>query len=76
MGSEEIEYADKKLSERTYNVLFRKIWTDVLFEQLWQQIRIPCALSFKRCKMTDSGIFLKIVATCSECNCSFSNDCK
>lgn len=46
MAPEEVEYADKKLSERTYNVLLRKIWTDVLFEQLWQQIRIPCALSF------------------------------
>jgi len=34
MGPEEVEYADKNLSETTYNVLFRKIWTDVLFEQL------------------------------------------
>lgn len=72
MSPEEVKYADKELSERTYNVLFRRVWTDVLFEQLWQQIRIPCALSFKRCKMSDSGIFLKIVATCSECNCNFS----
>lgn len=72
MGPEEVEYSDKTLSERSYNVLLRRIWTDVLFEQLWQQIHIPCALSFKRCKMSDSGIFLKIVAACSECNCSFS----
>lgn len=70
MGPEKIEYADKQLSERSYNVLFRRIWTDVLFDQLWQQIRIPCALSFK-CKMSDSGIFLKIIAACSECNCNF-----
>lgn len=73
MGPEEVEYTDKILSKRTYNVLFRKVWTDVLFEQLWQQLHIPCALSFKRCKMSDSGIFLKIVATCSECNCNFSD---
>jgi len=72
MSPEEVEYSDKKLSERSYNVLFRRIWTDVLYEQLWQQIRIPCALPFKRCKMSDSGIFLKIVAACSECNCNFS----
>jgi len=52
--------------------LFRRIWTDVLFERLWQQIRILCALPFKRSKMSDSGIFLKIVAACSECNCNFS----
>lgn len=57
MGPEEVEYSDKTLSERSYNVLLRRIWTDVLFEQLWQQIHIPCALSFKRCKMSDSGIF-------------------
>lgn len=70
MGPEEVAYGDKKLSERTYNVLFRNIWTDVLFKQLWQQIHIPCALSFKRCKMSESGIFLKIVANCSECSFS------
>lgn len=72
MGFEEVMYSDKKLTERSYNVLFKKIWTDVLFEQLWQQIHIPCALAFKRCKITDSGIFLKVTASCSECECSFA----
>lgn len=32
MGPEEVEYSDKTLSERSYNVLFRRIWTDVLYE--------------------------------------------
>lgn len=57
---EDVTYSDKKMGERTYNVLFRKVWSDVLFIQLWEHTHILCALSFKRCKITDSGIFLKI----------------
>lgn len=57
MLPEEIFYADNKLGERRYNVLLRKVWTDVLYKKIYDEIKLPCALSFKNCKVSGTVFF-------------------
>ena len=72
MTPEELRYNDRALSERNYTVLTRKVWTDTLYELLWDQTDIPCPFSFKRCKLSETGIFLKVSGSCGECGSIFS----
>lgn len=71
MTPEELRYNGRAQSKRNYTVLTRRVWTDTLYELLWDQTDIPCPFSFKRCKLTESGIFLKVTGHCRECGSSF-----
>lgn len=54
---------------RSYEIL-KPGWADIIYEQIWKQIKIPCALHFKNAKINRilGEIFLKISGKCSECN--------
>lgn len=54
---------------RAYEVL-KPGWTDIIYEQIWKQIKIPCAFHFKNAKINHlpGDIFLQIRGKCSECN--------
>lgn len=48
-------------------------WTDVFYEAIWEQLKLPCAFSFRSesIKMSD-GIFLTVHAYCTECGSEFN----
>lgn len=71
ISPEQVFYKDKNLGEKRYNVLLRKVWTDVLYKKTYDEIKLPCALVFKNCKIFDTGFFLTIHGNCKECNCIF-----
>jgi len=54
---------------REYEVL-KTGWTDIIYEHIWKEIKIPCAFHFKNAKISriPGDIFLKIKGKCSECN--------
>lgn len=64
--------SEKERPESASNVLLRKVWTDTLYEKLWEQMSIPCPISFKRYKTSESGMFLKMTGRCIECGVNFS----
>lgn len=53
---------------RLYNTL-KSGWTDIFYEHLWNEMKLPCAFNFKRAKINNSPdkIFLTITGKCSEC---------
>lgn len=71
ISPQETFYKDGNLGERRYNVLLRKVWTDVLYKKIYDEIKLPCALVFKNCKISSTGFFLTVHGTCNECNCIF-----
>lgn len=68
---EEVFYTDNNLGKRKYNILLRKVWADVLYKKIYDEIKLPCALVFKNCKVSDSGFYLTVHGNCKECNCIF-----
>lgn len=54
---------------REYEVL-KVGWTNIIYEHIWKQLKIPCAFHFKNAKISHipGDIFLKIKGRCSECN--------
>jgi len=50
----------------------RNSWTSFLYERIWSETKIPCSISFRSAKCSDSGIFLKISGKCLECKCEFT----
>ena len=56
---------------RNYVTLRPGEWTDVFAEKIWQQTKLPCAISFKRAKIftkTDSKYYAQFTGKCKECN--------
>lgn len=52
---------------RPYKIL-NKDWTDIIAEELWKALKLPCCFAFKNAKVKDVGeIFLKIWGKCSMC---------
>jgi len=49
-------------------------WTDIIYNEIWRQIKIPCCYAFKSARINrNSGeIFLKIKGKCSECGALFN----
>ncbi|KYN12953.1 hypothetical protein ALC57_14865 [Trachymyrmex cornetzi] len=43
-------------------------WTDIIYNEIWRQIKIPCCYAFKSAKINRNPgeIFLKIKGKCSE----------
>jgi len=46
-------------------------WTSILYERLYNETKLPCALTFKCAKISAIGIFLTVTGKCTECKCSF-----
>lgn len=49
-------------------------WTDVIYYEIWKQLKIPCSYSFKSGKINSrpGEIFLKIRGRCTECGALFN----
>jgi len=49
-------------------------WTDIIYNEIWRQIKIPCCYAFKsaRINLNSGEIFLKIKGKCSECGALFN----
>ena len=56
---------------RIIRSLRKNFWTHVLFEEIHNHTNLPCALTFKRSQVSESGIYVIIKGTCSECSCEF-----
>jgi len=63
-----IEPINTLYKNRLYRVL-NKGWTDVIAEELWKTLKLPCCFAFKDAKINDNPgeIFLKIWGKCTEC---------
>lgn len=56
---------------RNYVTLQSGKWTDVFAEKIWQQTKLPCAISFKRAKIftnTAAKCCAQFTGKCKECN--------
>lgn len=49
-------------------------WTDIIFNEIWKQLKIPCCYTFKSAKINRNAgeIFLKIKGKCPECGAFFN----
>lgn len=49
-------------------------WTDVIYNEIWKQLKIPCCYAFKsaRINRNPGKIFLKIRGKCLECGAFFN----
>lgn len=49
-------------------------WTDVIYNEIWTQLKLPCCFAFKSAKINcnPGDIFLKIKGRCSECGALFN----
>jgi len=47
-------------------------WTNVIYNEIWKQLKIPCCYSFKSGKVNPEEIFLKIKGKCPECSALFN----
>lgn len=63
-----IEPINTLYKNRLHRVL-NKGWTDVIAEELWKTLKLPCCFAFKNVKINDNSgeIFLKIWGKCIEC---------
>ena len=68
---ENVEYANNKGQSRMYSTLQRKVWSDVLFAAIYKEVKLPCPFAFKRCKVSEQGLYLKMSGSCSECQAKF-----
>lgn len=67
-----VSYTFKDKKTRDINCFKRHTWTSTLYEKIWLETKIPCAISFRNAKISQSGIFVKVSGICPECKCIFS----
>ena len=70
MKPETILYKFKE-RDRLIRALRKNSWTHVLFEQIHNFTNLPCAFAFKKSKTSESGVFVTVSGSCSECNSEF-----
>lgn len=58
--------------QRNYNTLHRRRWTNVIFDLIYEIAKLPCAFMFKRCKISETGIYTTIYAKCPDCSSNFT----
>lgn len=66
----ESRYQCKRNNKRTYVTPQKGKWTHIFADKIWQQTRIPCAITFKRAKIlksSDAKYYAKFRGNCSEC---------
>lgn len=71
ISPEKIKYDFKNRGKRNVRVLRRYAWTSILYEQLYNETKLTCALIFKCAKISDAGIFLTVTGKYAECKCNF-----
>jgi len=54
--------------------MLRPGWTDVIYNEIWKQLKIPCYYAFKsaRINRNPGEVFLKIKGKCPECGAFFN----
>lgn len=60
---------------KEFLVLTPGVWTDIVADEFWKEFRIPCAFTFRYCKVSENPekIYVKIQGRCKskECNNEF-----
>lgn len=79
-----ILYLDKKtwhtisecelLNNNDKYILLKPGWTNIIYSEIWKQLKIPCCFAFKtgRINRNPGEIYLKIKGKCTECGASFN----
>lgn len=68
---ESVTYEFQDGRKRQLYALRRHSWTSILYEKIHAETRMPCAISFRNGKISESGIFATILGKCVECKCEF-----
>lgn len=71
ISNENVQYNFKNRGKRNMRTLRRYAWTSILYDRLFNETKLPCPLSFKCAKISESGIFLTVTGKCVECKCDF-----
>lgn len=64
---ESVIYKSNSKVQRNYNTLRRRRWTNIIFGLIYETTKLPCAFMFKRCKISETGIYATIYAKCPDC---------
>lgn len=67
---ESVIYKSSYKVQRSYNTLRRRRWTNIIFDLIYKTTKLPCAFLFKRCKMSEVGIYITVYAKCPDCKCN------
>lgn len=67
---ESVIYKSSHKTQKNYNTLCRRRWTNTIFDLMHKTTKLPCAFLFKRCKMSETGFYVTIYAKCAECKCN------
>lgn len=65
----EIKAHNFRTGSRVIRSLKSNSWTHVLYEEIHNYTKIPCALNFKSSQVSSSGVFVTVNGQCSECPC-------
>jgi hypothetical protein len=65
---EKVIYKSVDKVQKYYWTLRRGRWTNTLFELVYIETKLPCAFMFKRCKISETGIYVTVHALCSDCS--------
>jgi hypothetical protein len=57
--------------EKNDSVLQRTVWSHKLYQEVYKETKLPCAFSFKRAKLSETGTYLTVYGKCYECSSSF-----
>ena len=69
---ESVIYKCNSKVQRNYNTLRRRRWTNIIFELIYETAKLPCAFMFKRCKISETGVYATIYAKCPDCRSNFN----
>lgn len=67
----EIKAHNFRTGSRVIRSLKSNSWTHVLYEEIHNYTKIPCALNFKSSQVSSSGVFVTVNGQCSECPLRF-----
>lgn len=65
-----MQYKCERQNKREYTSLQTGKWTHIFADNIWQQTRIPCAITFKRAKVFESNnakCYVNFKGSCKEC---------
>lgn len=63
----------EKIRERNYYVLTPFVWSNIVQEHFFLHTRLPCAISFKKSKVTITGkFFVTVKGRCVDCGSIFN----
>jgi len=68
ISDEKVKYNFK--NKRNVHILQCHAWTSIFYERLYNETKLPCALTFKCVKISAAGIF-SVTGKCTKCKCSF-----